>query len=254
MPSKEDFPQKCTAGDYQTWDPLCSGWTNDCGIQDNTVLCWIFFTDNETYRGPPFVDNFYIGNMILEDVKMWIIHGLEVGSTAEEIYFQWWNWCTGGPWCSFLSAKGIVLFNNHEVNAFTLFLLTLCALSRFDNFLIRKLKQNMGDCWQNMGASYKSMGVCCWQRERIIKHQEEFKHETYLNKLRGGQKKYLLSLLKYVKIRRTLVQLKQFKKIKPLSECNFPYFTLESKFQTKSPNPKKAMSHNFLCIDKMSAI
>ena len=183
------FPQKGAAGDYQTWDPLCSGWTNDCGIQDNALLCWFFFTDNETYRGPPFVDKFYIGNMKLEDVKMWIIHGLEVGSTAEEIYFQWWNWCTGGPWCSFLSAKGIVLFNNHGINAFSLFLLTLCALSRFDNFLIRKLKQNMGDCWQNMGASYKSMGVCCWQRERIIKHQEEFKHETYLNKLRGGQKK-----------------------------------------------------------------
>ena len=41
-----------------------------------------------------------------------------------------------------------------------------------------------------------------------------------------------LSLLKYVKIRWTLVQLKQFKKIKPLSECNFPHFTLESKYQT----------------------
>ena len=95
------------------------------------------------------MDKFYIGNMKLEDVKMWIIHGLEVGSTAEEIYFQWWI----DVHCSFLSAKGIVLFNNHGINAFSLFLLTLCALSRFDNFLIRKLKQNMGDCWQNMGAS-----------------------------------------------------------------------------------------------------
>ena len=30
------------------------------------------------------------------------------------------------------------------------------------------------------------------------------------------------------------VQLKQFKKIKPLSECNFPYFTLESKYPTRA--------------------
>ena len=43
-----------------------------------------------------------------------------------------------------------------------------------------------------------------------------------------------LSLLKYVKIRRTLVQLKQSKKIKPLSECNFPYFNLESKYPTRA--------------------
>ena len=55
-----------------------------------------------------------------------------------------------------------------------------------------------------------------------------------------------LSLLKYVKIRRTLVQLKQSKKIKPLSECNFPYFTLECKYQRDKSSFHLKTAHNFL--------
>ena len=47
-----------------------------------------------------------------------------------------------------------------------------------------------------------------------------------------------------VKIRRTLVQLKQFKKIKHLQECNFPHFTSESKYQMKAHIWKYEMLHN----------
>ena len=47
-----------------------------------------------------------------------------------------------------------------------------------------------------------------------------------------------------VKIRRALVQLKQFKKIKHLQECNFPHFTSESKYQMKAHIWKYEMLHN----------
>ena len=87
---------------------------------------------------------------------------------------------------------------------------------------------------------------------RMIKHQEEWlKHAkcTYLNRLRmiPRLQNIWLSLLKYVKIRRTLVQLKQSKKIKLLSECNFPYFTLERKYQLDKSSFHLKTAHNFFC-------
>ena len=51
-----------------------------------------------------------------------------------------------------------------------------------------------------------------------------------------------------VKFRRTLVQLKQFKKIKHLQECNFPHFTSKSKYQSKSSYLKIWIVTQYSCL------
>ena len=99
---------------------------------------------------------------------------------------------------------------------------------------------NCGRIWYSLVISLES-GLIDWgwiDNITLIFYREIWQASP------NGYKNLEIFFSSIVKIRRALVQLKQFKKIKHLQECNFPHFTSESKYQMKAHIWKYEMLHN----------